>query len=142
MGYINFKEEVYVTKNQLHKRKINNKNLFDSILRHKNLPETYNPCKQYSFKVFTDEIFGKQGILDEDNFSNIENKDIICTKFIGCTFKNLKFKECRFVGCIFENCKFEDGGVSFENCSFFKEESQSKPSLNKYDNFSCHFINC
>lgn len=142
MGYINFKEEVHVTKNQLHKRKINNKNLFDSILRHKSLPETYNPCKQYSFKVFNEETFGKQGILDEDNFSNIENKDIICTKFIGCTFKNLNFKECRFIGCIFENCKFEDGGVSFENCSFFKEESQSKPSLNKYDNFSCHFINC
>ncbi|KKY00534.1 hypothetical protein VN21_13700 [Paraclostridium benzoelyticum] len=142
MGYINFEEEIYVAKNQLHKRNINNKNLFDSILRHKNLPETYSPCKQYSFKTFNDETFGKQGILDEENFSTIENKDIICTKFIGCTFKNLNFKECRFVGCIFENCKFEDGGVKFENCSFFKEESDGKPSLNKYDNFSSHFINC
>lgn len=108
MGYINFEEEIYVAKNQLHKRNINNKNLFDSILRHKNLPETYIPCKQYSFKTFNDETFGKQGVLDEENFSTIENKDIICTKFIGCTFKNLNFKECRFVGCIFENCKFED----------------------------------
>ena len=78
MGYINFKEEVYVAKNQLHKRNTNNKNLFDSILRHKNLPKTYNTFKQYSFKVFNEETFGKQSILDEDNFSKIENKDIVC----------------------------------------------------------------
>ena len=142
MAYINFKEEAYATKNQLYKRKANNKNLFDNILKFKQLPQTYNPCIKYSFKVFYDEFFGKQDILYEDNFFNIENKDIICTKFIGCTFKNLKFKDCRFIGCVFDNCKFEGGGVSFENCSFVKEQSESKPSLNKYDNFSCHFINC
>lgn len=142
MAYINFKEEAYATKNQLYKRKANNKNLFDNILKFKQLPPTYNPCIKYSFKVFYDEFFGKQDILYEDNFFNIENKDIICTKFIGCTFKNLKFKDCRFIGCVFDNCKFEGGGVSFENCSFVKEQSESKPSLNKYDNFSCHFINC
>ena len=142
MGYINFEEESFVAKNQLQKRKSNNKTLFDSIIRHKNLPKTYNPCKQYSYKTFTNEHIGRPGTLDEDIFSTIENEDIVCAKFIGCKFKNLTFKECRFIGCVFEDCKFESGGVTFENCTFLKEDTQSKPSLNKYDNLSCQFKNC
>lgn len=142
MGYINFKEEAFVARKQLQERKQNNEKLFNSLIRHKNMPASYDPCKQYSFKTFTEEEFGKEGVLDEENFSTIENKDIICSKFIGCKFYNIKFKECRFVGCIFEECEFEKGGVSFENCSFLKEDSDSTPSLNKYDNFSCHFIKC
>ncbi|WGX74843.1 pentapeptide repeat-containing protein [Paraclostridium bifermentans] len=92
--------------------------------------------------MFNEEDFGKKGVLDEENFSVIENKDIICSKFIECNFYNIKFKGCRFIGCTFEKCKFEKGGSSFENCSFFKEDSDSLPSLNKCDNFSCHFIKC
>ncbi|GAA0713591.1 hypothetical protein GCM10008904_28050 [Paraclostridium ghonii] len=142
MGYINFKEETFVAKKQLQKRKQNNGKLFDNIIKHKDIPTNYNPCKQYSFKVFNEEEFVKESILDEENFSIIENKDILCSKFISCKFYNIKFKECRFIGCTFEQCEFEKGGASFENCSFFKENSDSTPSLNKYDNFSCQFIKC
>ena len=142
MGYINFKEEVFVAKKQLKKRKKNNENLFNDMIKHKELAKNYNPYKTYSYKIFNEDEFGKKGILDEDKFSIIENTDIICTKFIGCRFDNIKFKECRFIGCTFEDCKFGKGGVSFENCSFLKEDSNSKPSLNKYDNFSCTFIKC
>ena len=142
MAYINFKEERFVARNQLEARKKNNKNLFNYIIRKKELGTGYNPCKEYSYTTFTDKEFGKKGILDEDKFSTIESKDIVCTKFIGCTFTNIKFKECRFVACIFEDCKFEQGGVSFENCSFLKEDSDIKPSLNRKDNLSCTFKEC
>lgn len=142
MAYINFKEEVFVAKQQLQKRKKNNEILFNNMLKHKDLSKNYNPCKKYSYKVFNDNVFGLTGILDEDKFLIIENKDILCTKFIGCEFSNIKFKDCRFIGCLFEACNFERGGVAFENCSFTKEDSDKKPSLNKYDNFTCSFIQC
>lgn len=142
MGYINFKEEVFVAQKQLKNRKKNNENLFNDMVKHKDLAKNYKPCKTYSYKIFNEDEFGKKGILDEDKFSTIENKDILCSKFIGCKFDNIKFKECRFIGCTFEGCEFGKGGVAFENCSFLKEDSNSKPSLNKYDNFSCTFIQC
>lgn len=142
MAYINFKEERFVARNQLEQRKKNNEKLFNYIIRKKELGTGYNPCKEYSYTTFTDKEFGKKGILDEDKFSTIESKDIICAKFIGCTFTNIKFKECRFVACVFEDCKFEQGGVSFENCSFLKEDSDIKPSLNRKDNLSCIFKDC
>jgi uncharacterized protein YjbI with pentapeptide repeats len=142
MGYINFKEEVFVAKKQLKKRKKNNENLFNDMVKHKDLAKNYNPCKNYSYKTFSEDEFGKKGILDEDTFSIVESKDIVCTKFIGCKFDNIKFKECKFIGCTFEDCEFGKGGAVFENCSFLKEDSNSKPSLNKYDNFSCTFIQC
>ncbi|MEG2984091.1 MAG: pentapeptide repeat-containing protein [Peptostreptococcaceae bacterium] len=142
MAYINFKEEVFVAKKQLQKRKQNNKTLFASILKHKNILNNYNPYEKYSYRVFNDNHFGLAGILDEDKFLIIERKDIACTKFIGCEFSNIKFKDCRFIGCLFESCDFKQGGVVFENCSFIKEDSSNKPSLNKYDNFTCNFSNC
>lgn len=142
MTYINFKEEKFVAKNQLEKRKKNNKKLFDDIIRKKQLGESYNPCKEYSYKVFECKHFGKKSILDEEEFSIVEGKDIICAIFKECTFSNIKFKECQFIGCTFNNCKFEEGGVSFENCNFLKEDSDIKPSLNRKDNLSCVFKNC
>ena len=97
MAYINFKEERFVARNQLEQRKKNNEKLFNYIIRKKELGTGYNPCKEYSYTTFTDKEFGKKGILDEDKFSTIESKDIVCTKFIGCTFTNIKFKKCRFI---------------------------------------------
>lgn len=142
MGYINFKEERFVAKRQLEKRKKNNENLIKDIIRKKQLGTNYNPCKEYSFKVFESKTFGKEGILDECKFSSIKNLDIICANFTDCIFSNIKFIECRFVGCNFENCDFNSGGVVFENCTFLKEDSDTKPSLNRRDNLSCSFINC
>lgn len=52
MAYINFKEERFVALKQLEKRKKNNEKLFQSIIRKKELGEDYNPCKEYSYKVF------------------------------------------------------------------------------------------
>ena len=72
----------------------------------------------------------------------MSGKDIICSKFINCSFRNLKFENCNFIGCLFENCKFENGGVIFKNCCLYKEDSEKKPSLNRRDNFSCEFNNC
>jgi len=66
----------------------------------------------------------------------------VCSKFIDCTFKNIKFKDCKFIGCIFDGCKFDEGGVIFENCIFIKEDSEKLPSLNRKDNLGCSFYNC
>lgn len=44
--------------------------------------------------------------------------------------------------CVFDSCKFDEGGVSFENCIFIKEDSEKLPSLNRKDNLGCSFYNC
>ena len=142
MGYINFKEEKYKAKNQLKNRRDNNKNLFNELVKSRDLPNTYIPDKEYSFKEFNDKHFGGGKILGEEEFIEIVNSDIICSIFTNCTFGNIKFKECSFIGCKFYECNFESGGVLFENCTFFKEESEKKPSLNRFDNFSCEFYKC
>lgn len=142
MGYVNFKEERYKATNQLKKRRENNKKLFDELVKSRELPNIYNPDKEYSYKTFEEKHFGGGRILGEEEFSVISNKDIICAVFNKCTFGNIKFDACSFIGCIFNECNFENGGVIFENCTFFKEESEKKPSLNRYDNFSCEFNNC
>ena len=120
MAYINFKEEKAKGKFQLDERKKNNEILYKSILKHKDSLTGFYPNLKYSFKKIIDENIGKKGVLGEEDFQEITNEDIICTKFIDCTFKNVKFKDCRFVGCVFDGCKFDEGGVSFENCIFIK----------------------
>lgn len=142
MGYVNFKEERFKAKNQLKKRRENNKNLFNRLTKSRELPKIYNPDKEYSYRVFDEKHFGVGKILGEEDFIEIINTDIICSVFNNCTFGNIKFKECSFIGCIFNKCDFESGGVIFENCTFYKEESEKKPSLNRFDNFSCEFNDC
>lgn len=142
MGYINFKEEKVKNKKQLEKRKVNNENLCNYILNNKNTLSSYYPDKIYSYNKVIDKFIGKKGLVQEDNFYKIEYEDIICSKFIGCTFSNIKFKDCRFIGCIFEECNFSGGGVIFENCIFIKEDSEKLPSLNRKDNLSCSFYKC
>ncbi|MEG1311611.1 MAG: pentapeptide repeat-containing protein [Romboutsia sp.] len=143
MGYINFKEENAVASDQLEKRKKNNENIYRYMLKHKdkNLVR-YRPSSKYSYMNFNGEEIGKKGILDEVNFYEINNEDIVCTRFKDCNFKNVRFKECKFIGCKFENCEFGDGGVVFENCILIKEDTEKSPSLNKKDNLSCEFYNC
>ena len=142
MSYINFKEEKVKIKEQVRKRKANNENLYNYILRHKGSLNGYYPDKKYSYNKIVDESIGKKGILGEEDFYEIKNEDIICSKFIGCSFNNIKFKECRFVGCVFEGCNFDSGGVVFENCTFVKEDSEKMPSLNRKDNLGCSFYKC
>ena len=142
MAYVNFKEERAATKEQLDKRKKNNKEIFYKILKTKELPNIYKPDSKYSYKEFSNKKFGLEGIKDEEDFKAISDKDIICSKFINCSFRNMKFENCNFIGCIFEGCIFENGGIIFKNCYFYKEDSEKKPSLNRRDNFSCEFNNC
>lgn len=142
MSYINFKEERFVVNQQLCKRKNNNIKLYKDLIKKKDLGNNYNPCKVYSYTVFDEDFFGKKGIQDEEDFSIIKNKDIVGTIFTNCKFSNIKFIECKFIGCIFEDCDFDKGGAVFENCTFLKEESNTKPSLNRRDNLSCRFTKC
>lgn len=142
MAYINFKEEAFVAKRQLSKRLKNNSELYSEIIKTKNLGKEYNPDLKYSYKVILSECFGKYDESNEDAFNVIQNKDIVCTEFKDCKFHGIKFKNCKFIGCRFINCEFCEGGVVFENCIFFKEDSQKIPSLNVKDNLSCEFINC
>ncbi|MEG0641551.1 MAG: pentapeptide repeat-containing protein [Clostridium sp.] len=142
MGYVNFKEEVYVANQQLNNRKFNNKKIFQQIQKDRTLLKNYSPYQEFSYKIFNNEQFGKSGIEDEDNFIRIENKDILCSKFISCSFNNVLFKNCNFIGCVFEECDFVLGGVSFDGCRFIMEDSIKKPSLNVRDNFSCRFQRC
>ena len=111
-------------------------------MKSRDLPKTYIPDKEYSFKEFSNKHFGGGKILGEEEFIEITNSDIICSIFTNCTFGNVKFKDCSFIGCKFNECNFESGGVLFENCTFFKKESEKKPSLNRFDNFSCEFYKC
>ena len=142
MAYINFKEEKFKGKIQVEKRKNNNERLYQSIIKHKENLNGIFPDLKYSFKKIKDEQIGKKGILGEENFKEIISVDIVCAKFIGCTFKNIKFKDCKFIGCVFEQCDFDVGGVIFENCIFIKEDSEILPSLNRKDNLGCSFYNC
>ena len=80
MGYINFKEENTVTAQQLEKRKKNNENICKYMLKHKDKDLVgYIPSKKYSYKTFNGEEIGKHGFLDETDFYEINNEDIICT---------------------------------------------------------------
>lgn len=143
MSYINFKEESEVTRQQLERRKKNNENIYKYMLKHRDEDLVgYRPSPKYSYTTFNGEEFGKKGVLDESDFHEISNEDIICTKFKDCNFKNVKFKDCKFIGCTFEDCTFADGGVVFENCILVKEDTERSPSLNKKDNLSCSFYNC
>ena len=142
MAYINFEEERYSININIEKRINNNDKVKQYILRNKEKLINYTPCKEYSFKKFKDNNFGKEGILDESEFRIIESKDILCTTFLGCNFKNIKYKDCNFIGCEFENCNFNEGGVIFENCSFIKEGTEKLPSLNNKDNLGCSFYKC
>ena len=142
MAYINFKEERYTINKQIENRKINNSKVIRYILKNKEKLKDYTPCKQYSYKNFNGTIFGKDGLLDESDFRIVESKDIVCSNFIDCNFKNIRYKNCNFVGCRFENCTFNDGGVTFENCIFVKENTEQLPSLNNKDNLGCYFYKC
>lgn len=142
MGYINFKEEVCVANIQLEKRRKNNINANELLLKNKNTLPNYKPCEKYSFKVNEDLFVGKEGLLREEEFYELKNKDILSAKFINCKFYNVKFKDCNIIGCCFERCDFGGGGVIFENCTFVKEESDMLPALNKKDNLSCSFYHC
>lgn len=142
MGYINFKEEKYKARIQIDKRKRNNENLYNDILRNRDSISEYFPDEKYSFNNFEGKLIGKKGILGEEEFKIINDKDIICTKFIDCNFSNIKFENCRFIACIFDDCEFEGGGVIFENCIMVKEDSDKLPSLNRKDNLSCGFYRC
>ncbi|MGL4912543.1 MAG: pentapeptide repeat-containing protein, partial [Romboutsia sp.] len=116
--------------------------IYNEIKKQKYELTNYNSDHKFSYNKIEKELIGKKGVLDEDNFLEISNIDIICSKFIGCNFRNLKFKECRFIGCVFEECNFNGGGVVFENCIFIKEDTERIPSLNKKDNLGCSFYNC
>lgn len=142
MAYINFKEENHVAMQQLKNRKENNDIILKKIQRDRTYLKDYSPYEKYSYKEFNNEVFGKQGVEDEQNFIKIEKKDIVCSKFTNCKFLNIKFKKCKFIGCTFENCDFLGGGVSFEGCTFVKADASGKPSLNKKDHFSCYFKGC
>ena len=142
MAYINFKEEKYKGKIQVEKRKKNNEKLYQDIIKHKDSLNGIYPNLKYSFKKLIDEHIGKKGILGEENFKEVISEDIVCSKFIDCTFNNIKFKDCKFIGCVFENCNFDEGGVIFENCIFIKEDSETMPSLNRKDNLGCSFYKC
>lgn len=142
MSYINFKEERAAAKEQLKKRKENNHEISKNMIQNKECSNEFNADNQYSYKTICNELLGKKGIENENEFLEIKNKDIVCCRFIQCKFNNVKFKDCKFIGCIFDKCEFGGGGVSFENCSFLKEDSSIKPSLNKKDNFSCYFTKC
>ena len=122
MAYVNFKEENYKLKIQLDKRKKNNDKNYNYIVKHKNEMADYNADNRYSYEKLNGDFIGKKGILDEQDFYNIENKDILCTNFNDCTFANVKFINCKIIGCKFNNCKFIYGGVIFENCIFIMEQ--------------------
>ena len=142
MSYVNFKEENYKLKIQLEKRKKNNEKNYSYITKHKKEMTDYNPDSRYSYETIEDEFIGKKGLLDEKDFYNISNKDIVCANFKGCTFANTKFINCRIIGCKFYECKFILGGVIFENCIFILEDNIQPPSLNNTTNYSCEFYNC
>ena len=75
MGYINFKEEVCVANIQLEKRRKNNINANELLLKNKNTLPNYKPCEKYSFKVNEDLFVGKEGLLREEEFYELKNKD-------------------------------------------------------------------
>ena len=142
MTYVNFKEEVFVAKKQLNKRRNNNKKIFEKLLKSRDVYSEYTPNEKYSFKEHKELVLGGGHPKKEDEFEEIKDLDIICAKFIKCRFSNIKFTNCRFIGCYFEDCDFMGGGTVFQNCTFVKKDSDEKPNLNKEGNFSCEFNSC
>lgn len=142
MSYINFKEEKAKASIQLEHRKNNNYKIYKYIMKNKESLVGYSPDNKYSFKNIKKRFIGKKGIVGINEFCEISNKDIICTKFIECEFSNIKFIGCKFIGCVFENCDFDGGGIIFEDCIFYKQQSDKIPSLNRKDNLSCEFYRC
>lgn len=142
MGYINFKEETWVAYQELKKRKENNEKIFKEMTKDRELDKNFKPDDKMSYKIFNKEFFGYKGNNSEDNFLLIENKDILCSKFVECNFSNIRFKDCKFIGCYFDGCNFKGGGVEFDNCVFVKTDTNKVPSLNIDDNFSCLFNRC
>lgn len=142
MAYVNFEEEIFVANIQLNKRKENNRKLNEVLQENKSNLFNYEPYGQYSFKITKDMLIGKEGILNERDFYELSNKDILVAQFIRCNFRNVKFNKCKFIGCYFEGCSFDGGGVIFQECIFIKKETDSLPALNKKDNLSCYFNNC
>ena len=131
MTYVNFKEEVFVAKKQLNKRRNNNKKIFEKLLKSRDVYSEYTPNEKYSFKEHKELVLGGGHPKKEDEFEEIKDLDIICAKFIKCKFSNIKFTNCRFIVCYFEDCDFMGGGVVFQNCTFVKKDSYEKPNLNK-----------
>lgn len=142
MAYINFKEERAAAYEELKKRKENNKTIFKEMTKDRNLDKNFKPNDKLSYKNFNKEFFGHKGNESEDEFLLIENKDILCAKFLECNFMNVRFNNCKFIGCYFDNCDFKGGGVEFDNCIFVKSDTNKIPSLNINDNFSCFFHRC
>ena len=142
MGYINFKEERAAAYEELKKRKENNEKIFRDMIKDRNLDKNFKPDNKFSYRTFNKEFFGDKGNKSEDSFLLIENKDILCGKFLECNFSNVRFKDCKFIGCYFECCNFKGGGVEFNNCIFVKSDTNKVPSLNIDDNFSCLFNRC
>lgn len=142
MSYVNFKEERYVLKGEINKRKKNNERIYNGIIKNKIKLREYRPSNKYSYKKILDKTIGYKGIVEEGEFTEISNIDILATKFINCSFSNVKFNNCRFIGCTFEECNFEGGGVIFDSCTFIKESSEKHPSLNIKDNLGCSFYKC
>ncbi|MEG0128500.1 pentapeptide repeat-containing protein, partial [Clostridium sp.] len=140
MAYVNFKEEVYKSLQQLTKRKENNKKQLDLIKSNKSLLKGYIVDSEKSFKKIENHDFGISGALSESDFKLIQDITIVGTVFIGCIFNNIKFKRCNFIGCVFNECKFKGGGVVFEECSFTIEDALKPPNLNNKINFSSSFI--
>ncbi len=141
MAYINFKEEVFKGKEELHKRIENNKKLFTEIKNDKS-KISISPDEKYSFRTIKDRTINNSKTENEGEFLEISDKNIVCTEFIKCKFYNIKFKNCTFVACRFVECDFGGGGVIFENCTLILEEINNVPSLNKKDNLSCTFEKC
>lgn len=142
MSYINFKEEKTKALKELEMRRENNYKLISYFNDHPKELKEFSSWEKCSYKTIKNESFGHEGIEDESSYYELCNKDILCTKFYKCSFNNIKFKGCKFIGCVFECCVFSKGGVIFDNCSFIKEDTNSLPSLNKYDNISCEFKRC
>lgn len=141
MAYVNFKEEKAKANIQLSKRVINNRKIREKIESDKKIVSLKADPK-WSYQEFENRVFNGEDTKSSSNFLRIEEKNIICSKFISCKFYNMHFKNCSFIGCYFKNCDFRGGGVQFENCSFYLECTTKAPDLNEKENLSCEFKGC
>ncbi|MEF9953620.1 MAG: hypothetical protein RR838_13725, partial [Clostridium sp.] len=73
MAYVNFKEEVYKSLQQLTKRKENNKKQLDLIKSNKSLLKGYIVDSEKSFKKIENHDFGISGALSESDFKLIQD---------------------------------------------------------------------
>lgn len=62
MGYVNFKEERFKAKNQLKKRRENNKKLFDELIKTRELPKYISQIKSIAIEFLI------KSILVEEEF--------------------------------------------------------------------------